>query len=268
MALGEAMLKGAIDFSDGERVGGWVYSDAVSVRGRTVLAFLDRECVGAGQIEHFRQDLADAGLGDGYLGFNFAIGLSEPNVSSRVVIRLEGSDFLLAQPGTIIAENNPVGNLRFNDYSFDEIEWMRQRGWLDQNEFDFLKYLSVIGVYDRSLVGEDKNVDAHREAFRLLELFNQGPLYVTEHHISLDEILQYRNGILRDLTIPVVAIFCDEGYVSILEGSHKDEDENGVDMSGAVRHHCGSDRLLFLDFRSTFIGHGNKARIFLSSSKL
>jgi len=264
------MLKGAIDFSDGERIGGWVYSDVAPMRGRTVLAFLDRECVGAGQIEHFRQDLADAGLGDGYLGFNFAIGLPAPRLAKSVVIQLEGSDFLLAQPGTTFANNDPSSAGAFKDYSLDEIEWMRQREWLDQNEFDFLKYLSVIGIYDRSLVRDQSGLsDLKIEARRLMELYNQKPLTIKEQQVSLDDLSVYKEGILSDLIIPVVAIFSNEGYISILEGSHRDEVKDGApDMSGAVRHRFGSDRLLFVDFRATCVGQGGKGTIFLATSDI
>jgi len=264
------MLKGAIDYSDGERIGGWVYSDVAPVRGRTVLAFLDRECVGAGQIEHFRQDLADAGLGDGYLGFNFAIGLPAPQHTKRVVIQLEGSDFLLAQPGTTFANDDQPSACGFKDYSLDEVEWMRQRGWVDQNEFDFLKYLSIIGIYDRSLPRDQSGLsDLKAEARRLMELYNQKPLTIKEQQVYLDNLSVYKESALSNLIIPVVAIFSSEGYISILEGSHRDEvRDSAPDMSGAVRHRLGSDRLLFVDFRTTCVGQGGKGTIFLATSDI
>src|SRR5713101_4760963 len=87
----QQMLRGAIDYATPSRLGGWVFSEAVSLRDHTVLAYLGEVCIGTGQIDKFRQDLADAGLSDGFLGFNFAIALDRPADLARVVIRLDGS---------------------------------------------------------------------------------------------------------------------------------------------------------------------------------
>src|SRR5438067_13797821 len=96
------MLRGAIDLTTPDMIGGWIYSEAFGVRGLPVLAFLDDICVGAGKVTEFRRDLAEAGLGDGYLGFKFHISVSSPEDVRRVVVKLESSDALLVQQGSRI----------------------------------------------------------------------------------------------------------------------------------------------------------------------
>jgi hypothetical protein len=48
------MLRGAIDYATPSRLGGWVFSEAVSLRDHTVLAYLGDVCIGTGQIDKFR----------------------------------------------------------------------------------------------------------------------------------------------------------------------------------------------------------------------
>src|ERR1051325_3617083 len=100
------MLRGAIDLTTPDMIGGWIYSDAFGVRSLPVLAFLDDICVGAGKVTEFRRDLAEAGLGDGYLGFKFRISVNSPDDVRRVVVKLEGIDALLLQSGTRIVDRS------------------------------------------------------------------------------------------------------------------------------------------------------------------
>ena len=58
------MIRGHIDLATRSRVEGWLHSDRMGLAGATVLAFHDETCVGGGPIDVFRQDLADAGLGE------------------------------------------------------------------------------------------------------------------------------------------------------------------------------------------------------------
>ena len=91
------MIRGAIEFVSKDIVQGWLFCSAVSLRNKTVLAFVGARCVGAGKIDVFRPDLKEAGLGDGYGGFEMAIALSSPQEAESLVVRLENSDLSLLQ---------------------------------------------------------------------------------------------------------------------------------------------------------------------------
>ena len=91
------MIRGAIESVTRNRVFGWIWSPDFALNGRTVLAFLDDVCIGAGKIDGFRQDLKDAGLGDGQAGFNFNLTYPNHLDAPRVVVKIEGSDVVLVQ---------------------------------------------------------------------------------------------------------------------------------------------------------------------------
>lgn len=261
------MIRGAIDYWDGYKVGGWVYCEPVPLRDKPILAFVDGQCVGAGKVENLRPDLAAAGLGDGYCGFNFFVSLPDPDAGPRIVVRLEGSDFALIQRGSRIvdAEYDSGSPATQIDHTIDTIEWMREQNWLDQTGFDFLKHVSAIGLYDRSLrrAGADM-LDPAIEAKRLFELYRQGPVTVQEALIELRNLAEERLNLIDGASIPVIAIHAPGGEIRLLEGS-RNERKSGppIEMTGATRHICRADRLLLLDTRATFIGESSEtARIY------
>ena len=180
------MIKGAIDDLRETEIAGWVYSDLGPVKNRTVLAYLEQECLGSGQIDLFRQDLLDAGLADGVLGFRFAISPVDSEQLPRLTIKLEESDLVLFQGGS--AAPNPERTEVQSEVlrPVAELEWMHSRGWLDQSEFDLLRFLSQRGVYDKLLLGaaENTRVKAAKEARHCLELVYMQELRVTEQRIS------------------------------------------------------------------------------------
>lgn len=255
------MLRGAIDDLSPWRIGGWIYSDSGSVRDRKVLAFVDSACVGAGTINLYRDDLAQAGLGDGYLGFNFELHLEQPQDAHRTTIRLEGSDFLLLPSSAqIISTVRPASSL-VDRYSTASIEWMRTRGWLEQKELDFLKMLSTFGVYDLSLrlskstekatgAAQIEPKAAAREMFSLL-------------NAQQVEVQAQTFGEIAELPVPradqepLVALWsARRGAVLVVEGSHRDQhDPSEPNLDGAVEYEVGPDRLLFLDRRCIYGAH-------------
>jgi hypothetical protein len=97
------MLRGSLEFVSPAIVSGWIYSPVAEVRNHLVLAFVDQTCVGQGRVEFFRQDLASAGLGDGFLGFHFPVTLEHPRDALRIVVRLDGSDFSLIYKDSMVA---------------------------------------------------------------------------------------------------------------------------------------------------------------------
>ena len=97
------MLRGAIEVVTEDAIVGWIHAPGIELRGRTVLAFLDDDCIGSGKVQLFRQDLKAAGLGSGHAGFHFGLtyrGRPEPG---RVHVKLDGSDAVILQRGARIA---------------------------------------------------------------------------------------------------------------------------------------------------------------------
>lgn len=252
------MIRGAIDYIDQYRVGGWLYSDVSAVKGKTVLAFLNKECVGAGTVEHFRQDLADAGLDDGYVGFNFGISVPEDVSPEAVIVKFDGSDLVLMQSASVVVAGDEQTLTHLHrTYSVEAIEWMRARGWLEQTEFDFLRCVSTIGLYDRSLRTGNQTSGAAEEAARLFELYAQGPVQIESLTVNLADLAELRLSLINDSVVPLAAIHAKAGIVSIVEGSQRDEDwAAGTDMTGAVDYRLGADRLIFTDLRATLASIG------------
>jgi hypothetical protein len=259
------MIRGAIENVTRNRVYGWVWSPDAAVSGRTVLAFLDDVCIGAGKVEDFRQDLRDAGLGDGIAGFNFDLTYPNPADAPRVVVRLEGSDASLIQkrsrvmpPGQGAGPARPARQVA----SLSSLQWMRARGWLSQSDYDFLRFFRQLGVYDRSLVvpqerpgGEPELLDPAEVARNLLLL----------HRMDEGEVKRETLAAARDwrrlaeqqeaATGPgaVVALWSRaRGRLPVVEGSHSQAALVAPDAEppAGIDYALGPDRLLFLDARS------------------
>lgn len=96
------MIRGAIEQATRENVSGWLYCQAMPLRGGLVLAFVGEECVGTGRIEFYREDLHKARLGDGYCGFYFPVQLQDNQDPAAIVVRLADSDLSLLQRGSLV----------------------------------------------------------------------------------------------------------------------------------------------------------------------
>ncbi len=99
------MLRGAIEGVAENMIFGWVYSPLTPVKGARLLAFHGTRCCGAGDVDVFRQDLADVGLGDGHSGFRFPFTLHEGENPLLITLRFKESDFWLAQKGVALQES-------------------------------------------------------------------------------------------------------------------------------------------------------------------
>jgi hypothetical protein len=255
------MLRGAIDLIHPERVGGWMYSEAGSVRGATVLAFVDEHCVGSGRIELFRQDLVDAGLGDGFLGFSFPITPPTPGDACRVVVRLDGSDPVFVQRDAAISARSGPDRLSPMMHTVESVEWMRSSGWLDPSEYTFMRYIIQIGAYDHSLLRRKSTTDKSTDlmdplvaAQPLLNLLCLKNVKVTEMVLRVEEPEQFVELILQRTgrMLPVVALTSAQaGVLAIVEGSHLDS-QTDHSMMGAIEYPYGPDRLLFLNLGAKF----------------
>jgi hypothetical protein len=267
------MLRGAIDYATPSRLGGWVFSEAVSLRDHTVLAYLDDFCIGTGQIDKFRQDLVDAGLSDGFLGFNFAIALDRPEDLARVVIRLDGSDAVILQPHSRIvatAADASAAGTSLPTHRLASVKWMREHGWLDQSEYDFLNCIQQFGVYDRMLHGPRRNgadpapaYDATTVASELLELYYMDALELQrETFPSITDLVRFLDrGDWMTRLEPVVALASSERCrIAVVEGSHRDRElwvaSIGEGAEAPIEYVLGADRLLFINARCLFQAAG------------
>src|ERR1051325_1902938 len=260
------MLRGAIDLTTPDMIGGWISSEALVVRSLPVLAFLDDACVGAGKITEFRRDLADAGLGDGYLGFKFRISVNSPEDVRRVVVKLDGSDAVLVQQGSRIVDADATASVRQHRLPATRrlncLRWMRERDWLNQAEYDFLTLIDQAGVYDRMLggakAGRPSNALAAPAAVAgdLLSLYHMEHVEVQEQHI---EAVSDLPGFLAAQEPPggtdfVVALWSEgNARIGVGEGSHlarpAGTDAPTADTADFVSYRLSPDRLLFLNSR-------------------
>lgn len=226
------MLRGAIDLNDGWRIGGWIHSPEVPVKDRLILAFVDGQCVGSGHVTIFRQDLADAGLGDGHCGFNFPITLARIDDRARVYVKLDWSDFaLLQQTGRMVDGNAPT--IAAHAYPAESIAWMRARGWIDNTQASALNDLTTTGLHAAAITDTPAAT-----ATRLFELYRQSPVRPQETLIRLSNLAAERDNLIRGAAIPLLAIHAPAGTITI----------------GPVAHPCTDDRLLLIDARLPFAG--------------
>lgn len=268
------MLRGAIDLVQSDRIGGWIYSDIGEVSNRTILAYLDGQCVGAGRVELLREDLKLAGLGDGRLGFSFGIALEDPQDLPRVVVKLDGSDLALLQPSATVARAELFQPIVAN---LERVDWMRQKGMLAPAEMSFLKYLQQLSAFDYSLVqprsagaAKSEAADVIATAQSLFDLVALRNAKLRETEITLRHAEEIGLAVLSEGGNPfsVVAIHSAEsGLVTIIEGSHQDP-AKAVNFDGAIDYHFGPDRLLFLDLDARFRfadGRSRKIRVLSAS---
>jgi hypothetical protein len=259
------MIRGAIENVSRNRVFGWVWSPEGKVEGRTVLAFLDEACVGAGKVEGFRQDLKDAGLGDGIAGFNFDITYPNPADAPRVVVKLEGSDAVLIQRRSRVMPPGAAGGPQRaarQQTSLSSLQWMRARGWLSQSDYDFLRFFRQLGVYDRSLVVPQERPD--RTAPELLDAFETARSLLLLQRMDEAEVRRERLAAPRDWRRlaeaqeaacgpgAVIALWSAErGRLPVVEASHTLAGQVTADAEAppGVDYALGPDRLLFLDAR-------------------
>lgn len=249
------MIRGAIDFIDGDRVSGWVHSNEINLKGRALLAFYERTCVGAGVVGTFRQDLADAGIGDGHVGFNFTISPPDRDRVNNVEVRFEGSDLkLLPLGGKATAPSAPVDAGTAPRLSPERIQWMHERGWLNQMELDFLRQSSSLGHYERSL-RRDRGViaDAAEEADALLSLVAQEPIQLVTRAVPLADLAEAKEALLKEALHPVVALHAPGGGLHVVEGSHLHGGEGAADPTQiGVRVSLSANSLLLFDLRADF----------------
>ena len=250
------MIKGAIEEVTPQLVSGWIYSKLSPLRDALILAFSDGVCIGTGRVDRFRQDLADAGLDDGYLGYSFSISLPDGADVASVVVRLDGSEAVLLQRTSRVG-GQETGN-RLKELSVDDmlrrIRWLRRRNIIAGTEYDFLRGLARFGVYEVPLdLNPAMPQQPPEEAAailgkKLLELTVLNEVTLKSDRVSeVDNMLQaIRNGADPSSGVNHVILWSPvQTRVGVVEGGHLSG--NGItDAAGAVDYHLDPSNLLVL----------------------
>lgn len=226
-----SVIRGSIEIATTELIQGWIHVEQSVVRDRVVLAFCGEECVGSSTINLFRDDLASAGMGDGYLGFAISVALDEDRVAS-VVVRLDGSDAVLLQSGARVTNVNRRDRKLTREAQLERmisLKWALKHARISQTDFDFQRMLWSLGVYERGLVrrvANEENLvyeDPHTVIAGLLESYAAREIE-TEKATVRDEIaLKHLIAKHTDnpRSIPLIGVCAAEiTWVRVLEGSH------------------------------------------------
>jgi hypothetical protein len=253
------VIRGSIEVVTPDSVQGWIYTEDHKVREKVLLAFWADKCVGSGKVNVFRSDLANAGLGDGYLGFQFPISVRQDAVGS-VVIRLEGSDAVLLQPGAQVEARGAAAkglDRATVNKRLAGLKWSLKHCRITQGDFDFLRILWSFGVYERSLLrrnesGEVQIDAALNVAASLLESYiHMDAEIATVDGVTAATFKSELAKIARNAQFaPVVALTTKtRGTVRALEGTHVEGGGgNGAHM---VDYAISPENLIILDCRIT-----------------
>lgn len=251
------MIRGHIDFVSRGRVEGWIFCEKLALTGQTVLAFVDETCVGGGPIERFRQDLLDAGLGDGVVGFGFPVALEPWHDPRTLDVRLDGSTLQLKQTEARLVPRDSIGEDRRRQARDPAaLAFMHQRGWLDRAEYEALRTLGEFGAHVQALRldGRARGAAELCEAVALvageeLELFLMQPIEIEiVEEARPADLVAIRREIRAAFPFvpPIVGLWARTRlHVSVVEGSQNEG--AGGRAVGGVEYGFGERHLLMLD---------------------
>lgn len=242
------MIRGFIEQATPEVISGWIHAKEVPLRNQRVLAMLDAECVAVGVVEIFRQDLLDAGLGDGFLGFHMVTNrLLAAREVPRVVVKLEGSDAALLQRGARVEAGGgqmahpAVGGFVHTEAS---IAWLRGRGALTEQEAEFLAALARFGVHDHDLIDQAGVDGLEKTAAALMEAFALRTVALQKQEIDSIDAL---GSVKVPEGLPLLAVWGSaDGRIGVAEASHLDTLDESAAMDAFTDYRFGPRRLLFL----------------------
>ncbi len=269
------MIRGSIEVARRTQISGWIHADTGTVRDRLILAFAGPRCVGAGKVDRFRRDLLDAQLGDGYCGFDFPIKLNDDEPVGSVIVRLQNSDAALIQRDTIVIGANDRAEAAGEDMTDlgaippGRVSWMQDRGWLDQQEYDFLRAVQTIGAYERGLrPARRPNVETpilikpEQIAQDLLGLYAMADVDVTRTRLASISDLGDAASPMHAPGLSVMALWSAERCRIVLdERSHMEPGaaQGSITPSpapGAIEYGFGPDRILFVHRQASFSPDG------------
>lgn len=251
------MIRGCIESVSPRLVRGWIHADGRSVRDLPLLAFVGKDCIGSGQVGQFRQDLADAGLGDGYLGFEIPIAGERAEDLAAVVVRLESSDAVLVQSHARLVGDAPqrLMDPELMRREMTHYRFMLAQGWIDQTDYDFLKGVTRRGWYEQALPKAQRESAAAIEsgiatmARRALSVLHRRDVTLEQTPVSsLQGLIDALQRLPDSEERPVVALHGASFTLRLSEASHLSDspDASGVmAMDVSVSRH----QLLFVDAR-------------------
>ena len=252
------MFRGNIDLASRTRVEGWVYCARLSLVGARVYAFVGDQCVGSGIANLFRQDLVEAGVGDGFGGFQFPIVLDKSQDPRTLHIRVEDGNAIIRQPGARLAPS--VGELAQNTFSGSPqpLYWMLERGWLTKGQFRILNALSVFGVAKQRLIepigeiidqGRDSQLVSNTTAILELMAFTTVTATLRAEFTEADFAYECQRLHTEFPTSPpVIALLAQRANsINVVEGSHISKDPSRGATGGGIDHELGSHLLLWIN---------------------
>ncbi|WP_168990413.1 hypothetical protein [Aureimonas flava] len=254
------MIRGSIEFASTDLIQGWIYTSDGRVRDYTLLAFQGDQCVGAGKVAAFRGDLAEAGIGDGHLGFSFPISVAAERVGS-VVLRLEGGDAVILQSGaTVAGAARARAGLSREEVRerLASLKWALKHGRVSQSDFDFLRILWSFGAYERGLLRRnagDEAVVADKPALvaaALLEAYAGTDVRTACETVRSPAEFAAALGrvVARSAAPPVVALHAvGRATVRVAEGTHV-ADSEGAGAVPFTDYPLTGEQLLILDARA------------------
>lgn len=263
------MLRGHIDRVSNERIEGWLSLEGYTLREETVLAFIGVTCVGQGTVNVFRQDLADARIGDGWAGFSFAVQLQLFQDPCTVLIRLANSDAYIFQPGQGAKELNAGQSTSGHPYPAPvDLNWMRSKGWISDVLHQRLRILSAFGVLELSLYKTEDFFDNPLADSRLnevlVEIFD---VLVRRPHVlssvRIDDERQLRDVFARHRrefsSDSHFAVLCTSERlpISVIEGSYWLTTQVVSTLaeeisSRGVEYSTDCNRILFMNLKSAY----------------
>lgn len=115
-------VRGSIDLCDGRTIEGWVFAEATPLHRFTLLVMAGGREIGSCTADQYREDLAQAGIGDGNVAFHFEVPPFTSFDPAEVRLRLAGSDVYLLAHGAPAGAVTPgrVGGM-----------WLDRADWID-----------------------------------------------------------------------------------------------------------------------------------------
>ena len=258
------MLRGSIELITEKHVSGWIHSPHLSLRELSILAFVRGHCVGASTVSIHRQDLQDAGLGDGMLGYDIPLKLLDPADVADVIVRLEGADAALLQSdGSSMHQAGFATRGAKGVRGNSSLRWMLSQGRLDQSEFDWLDQLEKKGVYNRFLTASRKDIlaghitlNAKEMMQTLFELYHMSGLVVAEVQVIAVSDLEEMFKTLKSPSgvPPVVGLrSLERARLGVTEGSHLSSGQSrAIGNHSKMEYALAPDQILLLNTACTF----------------
>ncbi len=255
------MIRGSIESVTSDSIQGWIFSEDGRIRERTILAFRDAVCIGAGKVDLFRADLADAGIGDGHLGFSFPISVN-PAEAGAVFVKIEGSDAVILQPNATIA-TEAAAESRLDRTEMRTrlagLKWALKHGRIPQSDFDFLRILWSFGAYERGLsrrLPSDETLVVDKPVTVAAQLFESylgldAQIEQTELTHGDDLRAEIARIAARPDAAPLLALHSvDRARLRVMEGTHVAGAAGEASQGTLADYTLTAENLVVIDIRA------------------